>query len=160
MKKKRRSRSAEWAKNILLILLAGSVVYIFFNLDIIKKGESMFSNTAQKKLKFSGDLGRPDFSDKEVDKLTAYIKVRQRLLKEIRIQATTENSYRKVTPETEILFEAHVTMADGFKFTTSLRRSQRKRLVNSILAKLDKDLGAYMEMKKQGKKMKGLVNTM
>ncbi|BCS89170.1 hypothetical protein [Pseudodesulfovibrio sediminis] len=160
MRSKRHSKSTEWTKNFFLILLAGVVIWVFFSLDIIKKGESMFSNTASKKLKFSGNFTRKEYTDREVDRLLSYIKTRNKLLEEVKIQATTQDSYRKITPDTEILFEVHVTMDDGFTFTTPLRRSKRKRLVSGILTKLDKDVRAYLEMRKQGKKMKGLVNTM
>lgn len=160
MIRKRHSKTTEWTKNIFLILLAGAVIWIFFSLDIIKKGESMFSNTASKKLKFSGSFNRKDYTDREVDRLLSYIKTRNRLFEEVKIQASIQDTYRAITPETEILFEIHVTMKNGFTFTTPLRRTKRKRLVTGILTKLDKDVRAYLEMQKQGKKMKGLINTM
>ncbi len=51
-------------------------------------------------------------------------------------------------------------MRDGLTFTTPVRRSRRSDLPVKILSKLDKDIRAYIELKKQGKKAKGLINTM
>ena len=160
MSKRRRSRAEEIARNIFFIAVAIFVVVVFFNLDIMEKGESLFSRTTVADIKFSGDLDRKDFSDREIGRLRGYLKGRQKLLQEITIQTSTQDSYRKVTPDTEILFEVRVVLRDGFTFTTPLRRSKRKDLPSGVLAKLDKDVKAYITLKKQGKNPKTLINTM
>lgn len=118
MNKKRQSKTVEWARNLLLILLAGGMVVIFFNLDMIKKGESVFSHHGSRKLKFTGALGPKDFSEKELDRLESYIKVRDKLLEEITIQTSVQDTYRAVTEKSDILFEIHVIMEGGFEFST------------------------------------------
>ena len=160
MSKRRRSRAEEIARNIFFVAVAIIVVVIFFNLDIMRKGESLFSRTAATDIKFSGDLGRKDYTDKEIGRLRGYLKVRKKLVEEITIQTSAQDSYRKIGPGSEILFEVRVVMRDGFTFTTTLRRSSRKNLPLKILAKLDKDIQAYLTLKKQGKNPKTLINTM
>ena len=160
MSRRHRSRSEEIVRNLFLIAVAILVVVIFFNLDIIKKGESLFNRTAVAEIKFSGDMGRKDFAEREIDRLREYLKGRKKLLAEITIQTATQDSYREVTPDTEILFELQVVMRDGFTFTTPLRRSPRRDLPQNILTKLDKDIRAYETLKKQGKNPKTLINTM
>lgn len=160
MSKRHRNKGMEMARNILLILFALGVVVIFFNLDIINKGESVFSRTATVDLQFSGDLGQRDFTDKELSRFRGYLKTRKKIVEEIKIETSTQDSYKKVTPKSEILFEVHVQMKDGFTFTTALRRSTRGKLANTILAKLDKDVRAYLEIKKDGTKAKSMINTM
>ena len=156
----RKSKAMEWIRNILLILLAAVALIIFFNLDMIHEGDSVFTNSARKQLKFSGDLDRKDFTSTELDRFLNYLSARKKLIKEIKIDASPQDSYRKVTPSTEILFEIHVTMTDGFTFSTPVRRSKRNALPKAIIIKLDKDIQAYFKLKKEGKKIKSLINTM
>lgn len=158
--KRRISRTEEWTRNILLILLAIGIIAIFFNLDIVRKGESIFSNTANKKLQFSGDLKRGDYTEQERDKLLAYIKTRNKLFTEVKVEASPQDKYREVGPQSDILFEIHVTMADGTTFTSPVRRAPRQQLVMAVLQKLDKDVQAYLELKKQGKTPEKFINTM
>lgn len=160
MIEKRTNRTAEWTRNILLILFAVGVVVVFFNLDAVKKGESVFSNQANRQLKFTGDLGRRDFSEKELNQLYDYIKIRKKFIEEVKIEASPQDSYKKITSRTEILFEVHVTMKDGFTFSTPLRRTSRGHLATNILAKMDKDVRAYLDLKKRGSKAKSMINTM
>lgn len=160
MKSKRQNKTAEMARNVFLILLAVIIVVIFFNLDIMQKGESVFSRTATTDLKFSGALGPKDYTDNEISKLRTYMKIRKKILEEIKIEASPQDSYKGVTPDTQVLFEVHVVMRDGVSFTTPVRRTKRKHLADAILAKLDKDVTAYKQLKKEGKKVKGLINTM
>ena len=150
----------EWTRNTILILLAITALVIFFNLDIVRKGDSVFTNSAKRQLKFSGTLDRKDFTDKEINRIANYIKVRKKLFKEIKIDASPQDSYKKVTPTTQVLFEIHVTMADGFTFSTPVRRTQRARLSKAIVSKLDKDVQVYLKLKKEGKTPKSLINTM
>ncbi|AMK10057.1 hypothetical protein [Pseudodesulfovibrio indicus] len=158
--KRRHSRTAEWTRNILLILAAAAVIFIFFNLDIVRKGESVFSQSADKKLKFAGELHRRDYVPKEVQRLLDYIKVRNKLIEEVRIEASPQDRYREIGPNTAILFEVHVTLSDDFTFSTPVRRTRRGELVTSVLAKLDKDIQAYLDLKKQGKNPSSMINTM
>lgn len=160
MSRKRRNNAGETARNLFFVAVAVIVVVIFFNLDIMKKGETVFDRTAEAEIKFSGDLGRKDYTTKEIDRMLLYLKGKRKLVAEITIQAATQDSYRKVEPDTEILFEIHVVMRDGFTFSTPLRRSPRRNLPDSVLAKLDKDIRAYRTLKKEGKNPKTLINTM
>ena len=160
MRRRRRSKAEEIARNLFFIAVAILVVVIFFNLDIVNKGSSLFSRTATAEIKFSGDLGRTDYAQKEIDRLRRYLKGRNKLVEGITIQTATQDSYRKVTADTEILFEVRVVMRDGFTFTTPLRRSPRRELPQRVLNKLDKDIRAYLTLKKEGKNPKTLINTM
>ncbi|WP_316897953.1 hypothetical protein [Pseudodesulfovibrio indicus] len=160
LSKRRHSRTAERTRNILLILAAAAVIFIFFNLDIVRKGESVFSQSADKKLKFAGELQRRDYAPKEVQRLLDYIKVRNKLIEEVRIEASPQDRYREIGPNTDILFEVHVTLSEDFTFSTPVRRTRRGELVTSVLAKLDKDIQAYLDLKKQGKNPSSMINTM
>jgi len=150
----------EWTRNIFLIALAAAVIIIFFNLDFITKGESVFSNSAVKKLKFSGKMDRSYFTKDEQQRLLDYIKTRDKLVQEIKISASPQDSYKQIRPASPILFEVHVTLTDGAKFTTPVRRTERSRLIKSILAKINKDVQAYLQLKKEGRDTKVLINTM
>jgi len=157
---KRRKKTAEWTRNILLVLGAAAVIAIFFNLDLMREGDSVFSNSAAKKLKFSGGLGRKAYTASEIDRMLSYIRGRGDLFQEVKVAATPEDRYRAVTPDTDVIFELHVVMTDGFTFSTPARRVDRSKLVASMLNKLDKDLRAYQEMKKQGRTPSSMINTM
>ncbi len=160
MNKRRHNKTMEIVRNVLLIAFAVIIVVIFFNLDIIRKGESVFSSTATTELKFTGGMSDKDYSDKEIAKLRSYLKIRKKIIQEITIQAAPQDKYKETKPTTDILFEVHVVMKDGFSFSTPLRRTKRKDLTNGILSKLNKDVQAYQQLKKEGKKAKTMVNTM
>nr|WP_287411738.1 hypothetical protein [Pseudodesulfovibrio sp.] len=160
MKRRSSSKTMEWTRNTLLILLAVTALVIFFNLDVVRKGDSVFTNRAQRQLKFSGTLNRKDFTSKEMDRIANYVQTNKKLFKEIKIDAAPQDSYKKITPTTQVLFELHVTMADGFTFSTPVRRTQRAKLSKSIVSKLDKDVRVYLKLKKEGKNPTSLINTM
>ena len=160
MIRRRHDKKKEWTRNILLIILAVGVVYIFFNLDIMRKGESVFSQTADKKLKFSGDLTRNDYGQGEFNRLLRFIKRHDSLIDSATIEVSGQDSYRKITNASQVIFEVRLRMSDGATIATPTRRTTRKELVTEILAKLNKDMKAYRQMIKDGKKVKSLVNTM
>lgn len=160
MVKKRRTKTAEHTRNFFLVVLAVMMIVIFFNLDIIREGESVFSKTSEKKLKFTGDLGRSDFTKKEVAKVMKFLKKYDKLYQEVIIQTSKQDSYKKVGPTSEILFDIRINMIDGSSVTTPTRRIKRNKLSPEIIAKLKKDLKAYKELKDKGTKVKSLVNTM
>lgn len=153
-------RARELARNIFLVLVAAALIFIFFNLDLVRKGESVFTKSADKKLKFAGGLGRHDYSAGELDRLLKYIRDRNELFTEVKVAASAQDNYREISPDTDILFELQVTLADGFTFTTPTHRTSRRDLVRNILNKLDKDMRAYEELKKQGRNPKSMINTM
>jgi hypothetical protein len=92
--------------------------------------------------------------------MLGYIKARNDLFQEVKVQASPQDRYKAVTPDTDVLFELHVTMADGFTFSTPTRRVARRDLVVSLLNKLDKDLRAYQKLKKEGKNPSSMINLM
>ncbi|WP_338668942.1 hypothetical protein [Pseudodesulfovibrio methanolicus] len=156
----RRNKSAEWTRNLVMILAAAAVIYVFFNLDLVRKGESVFTNNAAKKLKFSGGLGRKAYTGREIERMLGYIQARNDLFEEVRVDASSQDRYKAVTPDTDIVFELHVAMADGFTFSTPAHRVPRRDLVVSLLNKLDKDLRAYQKLKKEGRNPSSMINTM
>lgn len=155
-----RDRRKEWVRNLFLVILAIAVVVIFFNLDIMRQGESLFSKSADKKLEFGGDLKRSDYTKEEISKLIRYTKKYNDIFGKVFIETSRQDSYKKISPKSKILFEVHIRMIDGTTISTPLRRSLRKELVSAILVKLEKDVGAYMDIQEKGKKIKSLVNTM
>lgn len=157
---RRKSHKREWVRNTLLTLFAIGVVVVFFNLDIMRKGESIFSRTAENKLNFSGDLARKSFKKSEVDQLLKYIKRNKNLIDKFTIETSLDDSYKKITNTTQIAFSVHMIMKDGAKISTPTRRATRKQLVPAIFAKVKKDMRAYRKLLKEGKKVKSLVNTM
>lgn len=159
LKRKKESKN-EWARNLLLVILAVGVVVVFFNLDIIPTGESVFSRTADKKLKFTGDLERDAYTKKEVNRLIRFIKINTEYIETTTVETSLQDEYRKVTPQSQLVFEIHMVMTDDVTISTPTRRTTRGQLVPDILTKLDKDMRAYKKLKKQGKKIKSLVNTM
>lgn len=160
MNARRRSKRIEKTRNTILVLLAVAMVVIFFNLDVMNKGESVFSRSADKKLKFMGDLSLRDFSDKEIDRILKFIKRNTTIIDRATVETSVQDTYKKITDKSQVIFEIHLTMVDGAKISTTTRRTTRKNLVSSILAKLKKDIGAYKQLIKEGKKVKSLVNTM
>jgi hypothetical protein len=158
--RKKRNKSAERTKNIILILVAAAVISVFFNLDLVRKGESVFSNTASKKLKFSGALGPTDYTGREIKRMQGYIRAREDLFREVTVEAAPQDRYGKIAPDTEIIFELHVIMADGFTFSSPARRVARRGLVASLLKKLDKDLRAYRKLKEEGRNPSSMINLM
>lgn len=158
--KRKRDKTKEHVRNFFLILLAVAVVFIFFNLDIIRTGESVFSKTADKKLKFTGQLKRKSYSENEVSRLLQFVKRYDKKIDSLTVKASAQDSYGEITANTEILFEIHMIMSDGGTISTPVRRARRSGLATDILKKLDKDMRAYLRLRKQGKKVDSLVNTM
>ncbi|OIQ50078.1 hypothetical protein BerOc1_02008 [Pseudodesulfovibrio hydrargyri] len=157
---KRRKKKAEWTRNMLLLLAAAAVIAIFFNLDLMRKGESVFSNTAAKKLKFSGGLGRRDYSGREIERMLGYIRARNELFQEVRVQTSPQDQYKAVTSDSDVIFELYVVMTDGFTISTPARRVPRRDLVTVLLNKLDKDLRAYQKLKEEGRNPSSMINIM
>jgi len=160
MSVRRRARRNEWTKNLFLVVFAVVVVVIFFNLDIMQKGESVFSKNSDRKLNFGGKLEREDYTSKEIARLLRFIKKYNDIYDKVFIEASPQDTYRKVVSSTEILFEVHIRMNDGSSLSTPVRRALRKNLVTAILTKVSKDTKAYLSLQKKGKKVKSLVNTM
>jgi hypothetical protein len=159
MAAKKRSRSTEYAKNLILIFLAVGVVVVFFNLDIMRKGESMFSRKGEAQLHFRGSLKRTDYEQAELNNLMRYVKSHTKIMTSATLETRLQDSYRKVTDSSQITFEVHLVMKDGTTISTSARRSTRGKLISAVLTKLNKDIKAYKKLKKDGKKMKSLINT-
>ena len=155
-----RAQKNEWVRNLFLIILAVGVVVIFFNLDIMRHGESVFSKSAERKLNFRGDLKRTNYTQKEIARLLRYTKKYNAIFEKVFIEASAQDDYKKITASTEILFEIHITMTNGSTISTPVRRTKRKNLVPAIITKLNKDMRAYKDLQKKGKKIKSLVNTM
>jgi len=157
---KRRNKNSERVRNVILVLLAVGVVIIFFNLDIMQKGESVFSRTATNKLNFKGDLKRKAYSKKEVSRIIKYIKRHNKVIDTMTVETSIQDSYKKITSKSPIVFEVHMIMQGGATISTPTRRTTRKELVAEVLAKVNKDIKAYNKLIKEGKKVKSLVNTM
>ncbi len=155
-----RDKAKEYTRNLFLILLAVGVVIIFFNLDVIRKGESVFSKSADKKLKFTGRLKQKDYSEREVDRLLKFVKRYDEQIDGVTVKTSAQDTYTNISDNTELLFEIAMVLNDGTTISTPVRRARRKTLVAEILYKLNKDMRAYQSLKKQGKKMDSLVNTM
>lgn len=159
MNAKRKNKAKEWARNAILVILAVGLVVVFFNLDIMQKGESVFSREGSVKLRFQGDLGRRDYGKAEVDELVRYINRESKIMQSATLETRLQDSYRKVTDTSQVIFEIHLVMKDGTRISTPARRSRRDALIRSVVEKLDKDISAYKQLKRQGKEMKSLINT-
>lgn len=157
--KKKQNKIKEYTRNFFLVALAVGIVVVFFNLDIVPKGESVFSQSATKKLKFSGDLKRKAYTPEEVSRLLRFIKNNTDYIKETRVDASLQDSYKKINDSSQVLFEVHLLMDDGTTITTTAHRTTRKDLVTAILAKVSKDTRIYKKLKEQGKEMRSLINT-
>jgi len=160
MKSRRRERAPDRMRNIFLVILAVGLVVIFFNLDTLRQGESVFSKTADRKLRFSGQLARKSYSGPEVDRLLAFIRRYDADIGTLTVQTSTQDAYGKIDRDTPILFELRMTMTDGAVIDTPVRRSPRGQLISAILEKLNKDIRTYRTLKKQGKDVETLLNVM
>lgn len=160
LKKRRRSSTSEKVRNVMLVIVAVATVFIFYNLDIMKKGESVFSRSAKNKLYFRGDLKLKAYTTKEYDKILAFVKKYDKLIESATIETTVDNSYGKVSKTSQILFEVHFELSDGATISTPTRRTTRGNLVSAILTKMRKDMKAYRGLMEKGTKVKSLVNTM
>lgn len=158
LKTKRRRKQSERVRNVLMILVALAVVIIFFNLDLVRDGESVFSRSAENKLRFKGDLERRAYTKKERSQLISYIKRHGEAIESVTIMTTLDDSYSKVGPTSQVLHEITIVLTDGASIATPTRRIKRARLVSDILYKMKKDMKAYRGL--DGKKIKSLVNTM
>lgn len=158
--KRVRAKQKEKVRNVLLVILALGMVVIFFNLDITNKGESVFSKTSSQKLRFSGDLKKNAYTKDEVSQLIRFISKYGEEIVQVKISTTLQDTYRKVTDRSQIIFEVSMIMDGGATINTPTKRSTRGELVEDILAKMHKDVTAYIQLKNKGKKIKSLVNTM
>jgi hypothetical protein len=158
--RKTRDKNRERTRNFILVILAVGMVVFFFNLDMVREGESIFSRNAEQKLSFAGDLDRRAFTQKEVDRLLAFVRRHDALLENVTIETSLQDRYRSVGPSTELLFEIRMTTTDGGTISAPTRRALRKNLVQAVLAKLDKDIRAYIKVNEDNDKVKSLVNTM
>lgn len=156
----RREREKEITRNVLLIILAIGVVVIFFNLDVLKRVGSEFTNSADKRLLFRGELGKRQFSDKEIDRLVAFIERNKDQVEQMTVETSVQRGYREITGDTRVTFEVHLTLKNDVEFSTTARRERRDHLTSGILAKLDKDMRAYRELLRKGIKVKSFINTM
>lgn len=154
----KRNKARETARNILLVLLALGMVLIFFNLDFIKEGDSVFSHEGRTKLYFRGDLARTAFEEKEIDQLLDSILKRSKILESATVETRLQDSYKRVTASSPVIFEIHLVMKSGARISTTARRSSRGSLVPAILAKMSKDIRVYKDLKRQGKDVKSLIN--
>ena len=157
--RKRKNKTSERVRNIFLILLAVGVVVIFFNLDMIHKGESVFSKSADNKLNFTGDLKVKAYSKAEIERLVKYIKRHNEIIDTATVRTSVQDTSKKLTGKSQVTFEVNLIMKDGATISTPTRRSTRKELVSDILSKVNKDIRAYKKLIKEGKKVKSLVNT-
>lgn len=149
----------EKIRNVLLVILALGMVVVFFNLDISREGESVFSKTTSQKLRFSGDLKRNAYTGEEVSEILDFIKIYDKDISQVDISVTKQDSYRRVTGSSQLIFEINMIMEGGTTINTPTWRSTRDDLVKTILVKMKKDVKAYTKLKGQGRKMKSLVNT-
>ncbi len=157
--KKHRTSAKEKVRNFLLILLALATVVVFFNLDISTTGESVFSKSSTKKLRFRGDLKREAYTEKEIASLTRFIDKYKNDIERAEFQVMLQDTYKKIKDSSQLTFEVRLTMDDGATINTPTWRTTRGKMIPSMLAKMKKDMKAYLELKKQGKKMKSFVNT-
>ena len=160
LKKRKRTTLSDKARNAVLVIIAIITVIIFFNLDLMEKGDSLFSRTAESKLNFKGDLKRKAYKPEEYDRLLVFIKKHQAIIETATIQTSVDRGYGKLTPSSQILFEVRFQLTDGGMISTPTRRTTREKLVSAILIKMKKDMKAYKGLQKKGKKVKSLVNTM
>ena len=159
-RRRRKDHTREQVRNVILILLAVGVVIIFFNLDTMRKGESVFSKSADQKLRYAGELDRKDYAASERDRLLAFIKRNDKAIRTVTIRTSTQDAYGKITGATPILFEIRMEMSDGAVINAPVRRAERDRLVAGILVKLNKDMRTYHSLKEQGKDVNSLMNVM
>lgn len=158
--RRRKDREKEIARNVLLVILAIAVVVIFFNLDVIREGDSAFTRSADKMLTFRGELEQQDLTDREVDRLVAFIKRNKDLVEQMTVETSVQRGYREITGDTRVTFEVHLSLKDQVDFSTTTRHAKRSQLVTAILAKLDKDIRAYRDLLRRGIKVKSFINTM
>ncbi|MGL1863461.1 MAG: hypothetical protein OCC46_13130 [Pseudodesulfovibrio sp.] len=156
-KKRRRNKGSEWARNLFFVVIAVGVVITFFNLDIMKKGESVFSQTSKNKLTFSGDLKEKAYSKKEVARIRAFVK-RNDQIKTARVDSQLQDDYKKLSGSSQMLFEVYLIMIDGTTITTTTKRTTRDKLTANIIAKIKKDTRVYKKLIDEGKTMNSLVN--
>lgn len=157
--KRHRTTTKEKVRNTLLVILAIGMVIIFFNLDITRDGESVFSKSSSQKLRFSGDLKRNAYTDKEIKSLLDFIDRYGEVIEKTDISVILQDSYKKVRKSSQLIFEVNMVLDGGTTINTPTWRTTRDKLVNDVLTKMKKDMKAYLELKEKGKKMKSLVNT-
>lgn len=155
---KKRKKKGETIRNVFMIAFAVGMVVFFFSLDMMREGDSMFSREGKSQLFFRGHLKQKDFSSHELDRIRSYIKSYSSVLQSTTIQTSVQDPYKKMTPNSPVVFEVHLVMRDGGRLSTTTKRTTRGELVSASLVKLDKDLRAYRKLKGDGKKMDSFFN--
>ncbi len=159
MKKRRKSKISETTRNAFLVLLVVGLIVIFFKLDFIRGGKTLFNRTRLSTIRFSGDLQKEDYSKKETDRLLKYIKRYKSFIKSITVDSRVQDSYKKMKDSSPVTFELHMALTDGGTISTPTKRTTRQRLVHEIIQKIGKDIRVYKEMIKDGDTPKSLLNT-
>ncbi len=157
--KKHRVTTGEKVRNILLVLLAIGTVVVFFNLNISREGESVFSSSSNIKMRFSGDLKQDAYTEKEIASLTRFIDRYKNEIERTEFQVMLQDNYKKLKKSSPLTFEVRLTMKDGATIETPTWRTTRGKMIPDMLTKMKKDMKAYLELKKSGKKVKSFVNT-
>ncbi|WP_419786551.1 hypothetical protein [Pseudodesulfovibrio sp.] len=158
--RRQKAHARERTRNILIVLVAIGMIVVFFNLNFVSKGESVFSKNASQKLRFAGRLGHGYYSKAEQDRLMAFIKRYNKEITTLTVEASPQDTYGGVDEDTPILFELHLLMSDGAVINTPVIRSSRGQLIPAVLVKLRKDMKVYLALKKQGKHVDTLLNVM
>ena len=156
----RRKKQSHAKRNVICALVALVVVLTFFNLDYFTDSGSPFTKSADKKLRFSGDLQERVFTEREIKRLVAFIKRYDEDLERVRVRTTVDEPYKEVTSDTSVLFVVEATLKGGVEMKTPGRRSSRGNLVQSVISKLDKDMRAFREYRDSGRDIRKFVNTM
>lgn len=156
----RRKEPSHAKRNILSAIVALVVVLTFFSLDYVSDDPSIFSKSADKKLAFRGDLRERDFSQAEVNRLVSFIKRYDGELASVVVRTSLDDDYKEVADDAPVVFTVRLVTVDDVEIDTPSRRTTRANLLPAVLAKLRKDMNAYLEFRESGRDIRTFVNTM
>lgn len=165
----KKKKSSEAPRNILLIILAVGMLFIFFSADPFKKKnalqeDNMFTGKMIQKIVFVGQLkGKElDLSKAERKKLKSFMSKKGDLFRQIKVDVSKQDSYVEMTGKTQVLFSLEMEMHDGATVNTPPTRTTRKDLVGRMIWKISKEASGYESLRikpKQKNKMKKLITS-
>lgn len=164
MSAKTKRSGVEIARNIVMVLMAGLLLLIFFRLDLFRgEGDANFLRLGERGIKFTGDLtpGEMNLSPEEMARLRDYLASHDDIVERMEISASAQDSYAEMTEGAQLMFEVKVYMRNGSTISTPVVRAERGQFMDRLIQKLDKDIRGWRDLGGGSRQGGGdLVNTM
>ncbi|KAB1441774.1 hypothetical protein [Pseudodesulfovibrio senegalensis] len=132
--------------NVLLILAAVALLFLFFSMNLFQGGGDLFNKEAARKLHFKGDVSFRDMSVKQRTHLAKILNKYEQALERVEVVVSKQDSYAELQKGTQMLYEIRIRLQGGGRMSSPVRRTTWERLGKDVAAKVDKDLKGYAAM--------------